>query len=165
MVCLYLKLKKHFLAIFGYSFWKCVAKLATVSKILARAQVLSFWFIIKVIAVYNTNAINGYVVTFLYFFSDGFLQEDWGLPKFVGSRYPGDGFSLPVGEGESRYRSHQIYPRTQCRFTKLKLSMNILGGGGGILWFSRRHTAAAYTSSFLVTLTHEIHVSHVDRCM
>ena len=35
MVCLYLKLKKHFLAIFGYSFWKCVAKLATVSKILA----------------------------------------------------------------------------------------------------------------------------------
>ena len=38
MVCLYLKLKKHFLAIFGYSFWKCVAKLATVSKILARAQ-------------------------------------------------------------------------------------------------------------------------------
>ena len=39
MVCLYLKLKKHFLAIFGYSFWKCVAKLATVSKILARAQV------------------------------------------------------------------------------------------------------------------------------
>ena len=27
------------LAIFGYSFWKCVAKLATVSKILARAQV------------------------------------------------------------------------------------------------------------------------------
>ena len=40
MVCLYLKLKKHFLAIFGYSFWKCVAKLATVSKILARAQLL-----------------------------------------------------------------------------------------------------------------------------
>ena len=38
MVCLYLKLKKHFLAIFGYSFWKCVAILATVSKILARAQ-------------------------------------------------------------------------------------------------------------------------------
>ena len=38
MVYLYLKLKKHFLAIFGYSFWKCVAKLATVSKILARAQ-------------------------------------------------------------------------------------------------------------------------------
>ena len=42
MVCLYLKLKKHFLAIFGYSFWKCVAKLATVSKILARAQGLTY---------------------------------------------------------------------------------------------------------------------------